>query len=150
MIVTDKNGTSSSTRIAVKGNTDEGTDRFVLNAKSTASVGEIVPVTVRSVSAAGTPVIMYDIQTTPVIAFVPHRFLVYGTRVDGTQDLDFTAPGWAYDALPANRTLPAPAPQPQLFFESVKVVQIQMNEPGEQVIVVTDGANTGSIKITVR
>ncbi len=143
MIVTDRNGTSSSTFIFVKGNTDEGTDRFVVTAKSTAVVGEVVSLTVRSVSAGGTPTVMYDIQTTPAPpSFVPHPFYVYGTRPGGTYD---TGSGF-----PLYRALPSPSPAPQLFFESVKTVQIRMNDVGEQVIIVTDGINTGTIKITVR
>lgn len=159
MIVTDRYGVASSTSLNIKGDTSEGTDRFVLTAKTTASPGEIINLTVRSVSASGTPVPLYDIITMPAPGFAPHPFTVYGTRVAGTQDFNSAAPGWAYDDVPffRNRALPAPAPSSQFsdnaafgIFESVKTVQIRMNESGDQVIVVTDGVNTGTIVIKVR
>jgi hypothetical protein len=113
--------------------------------RSTGRVGEIIPVTVTAVSATGTPIEVFDIDTMNNV-FIPRGFLVISTIPAGTQDLDFFSPGFAYDIDHPHLSGPAP----ELFFQSTVTVLVELRHVGQQVFVVTDGARTGTAVINVR
>jgi hypothetical protein len=145
LIVTDRNGTYSSTLVAILPYAVEDSDRYTVRMKSSGRVGEVIPLTVTAVSANGTPIQVFDISTNPA-GFVPRQFLVLSTIPEGSQDLDFLSPGFAYDI-----DHPDPlGPLPELFFESQVTLLVRLRNPGQQVFVVTDGIRTGTAVINVR
>lgn len=145
LIVTDRNGTSSSAFVSIRGLAAEGQDRYRVRVASSVRVGQLVPVTVTAVARDGSPIPVFDIDTQEN-AFVPRQFAVLSTLPSGTQDLDFLAPGFVYDTDhpdPAGRA-------PELFFQSEVTILVRFKEVGQQVLIVTDGARTGTATVNVR